>query len=277
MEKILYVINPHRPRLLSIGFASRLAARTNSRLTGLFIENLFEKEKKDPGESYYATVPEEGQDTVVRTDTDHAITLFTRECSYHAISSETYVDKGEPIQLVLQESRYADVLVLDPDLSFYNDSTDQLPTHFVKEILSRAECPVILAPAKDVDIREIVFCYDGSASAVFAVKQATYLFPEFRAVNVLLLAVKKSENEDTSEDERRMMAWLQAHYTHVTYTALNGTTKDQLLTYFLRKEKKLVVLGAYGRTALSNFFRPSAADTLVRTVDLPLFITHFNR
>lgn len=277
MEKILYVINPHRPRLLSIAFASRLAARTKSRLTGLFIENLFEREKTEPGQSYYETVPEEGQDTIVRTDTDHAITLFTRECSNHIISCETYIDKGEPIQLVLQESRYADLLVLDPDLAFYDDSAAPMPTHFVKEMLARAECPVILASAKDVDIQEIVFCYDGSASSVFALKQATYLLPEFRDTNVLLLAVKTSDKDDTSEDEHRMMAWLQAHYTHVSYKALTGTAKDQLLTYFLRKEKKLVVLGAYGRTALSNFFRPSAADTLVRTVDLPLFITHFNR
>lgn len=277
MEKILYVINPHRPRLSSIAFASRLAARTNSRLTGLFIENLFEKEKNDPGESYYATVPEEGQDTLVRTDTDHAITLFTRKCSNHAIRCETYVDKGEPIQLVLQETRYADLLVLDPDLSFYDDNAAQMPTHFVKEMLSRAECPVVLAPEKDMDLEEIVFCYDGSASSVFALKQATYLFPEFGDVNVLLLTIKQSDKEDSLEDERRMMAWLQAHYTHVAYKTLDGTAKDQLLTYFLRKEKKLVVLGAYGRTALSNFFRPSAADILVRTVDLPLFITHFNR
>jgi hypothetical protein len=34
-------------------------------------------------------------------------------------------------------------------------------------------------------------------------------------------------------------------------------------------------MGAYGRSMLSNFFKKSNADVLMRVVDLPLFVTHY--
>lgn len=279
MEKILVVINAYKPQLSAIRFACLLAASTKSCLTGLFIENVYDSkfdESYSEGD-YFTSVPQEDTETIVRTDPDHAITLFVRECSLHAVATETYVDKGEPIQLALRESRYADLLILDPSVNFYEDGAQQLPSHFTKEIMSGAECPVMLAPDKITDVDEIVFCYDGSASAVYAMKQFTYLLPVYQKTKVLLLTVKRSEKENASEDDRRILAWLTSHYDHADYKILTGNVKEELFTYFFMKEKKLVVLGSYGRNTMSTFFKPSAADQLVRTVDLPLFITHLNR
>lgn len=36
----------------------------------------------------------------------------------------------------------------------------------------------------------------------------------------------------------------------------------------------MVVMGAYGRTKLSNFFRRSTAELLIEINDFPLFIAH---
>ena len=71
-----------------------------------------------------------------------------------------------------------------------------------------------------------------------------------------------------------MMEWLRAHYSSVCYHVLKGESKDELFNYFFMHENKFIVMGAYGRSMLSNFFRKSEADVLIRMVDLPLFITH---
>ncbi|MGZ5190837.1 MAG: universal stress protein, partial [Flavisolibacter sp.] len=68
--------------------------------------------------------------------------------------------------------------------------------------------------------------------------------------------------------------WLSAHYISVDYQSLKGDVKDELFTWFFMKERKLIVMGAYGRPMLSRFFKKSNADVLIRSVDLPLFITH---
>jgi nucleotide-binding universal stress UspA family protein len=70
------------------------------------------------------------------------------------------------------------------------------------------------------------------------------------------------------------MDLLRAHYSSVRSQALKGDPRNELVTYFFMQSKKIVVLGAYGRSMLSNFFKKSNADRLLRTVDLPLFITH---
>lgn len=276
MEKILLVINAHRPNLKSIDFACRIAALANTNLTGLFIETLYFQyipmaETSYP--TYFETVKEIAG-TGVTADTEQAITIFKDECKRKSINAKIYVDKGDPISEIIFESRFADLLIVDPTISF-NGREEQLPSHFVKELLASAECPVFLAPEEFEYANEIVFCYDGSASSVFAIKQFTYLFPEFRNKKVMLLQVNKTTNEEFEEGHRRVMDLLKAHYPSVCYHGIKGDVKDELLTYFFMKSKKIIVMGAYGRSMLSNFFKKSSADNLLRTVDLPLFIAHY--
>jgi hypothetical protein len=140
--------------------------------------------------------------------------------------------------------------------------------------LRNAECPVILTPNEFENPEEIVFCYDGSASSVFAIKQFTYLLPEFGNRKVLFLEVNKSGKEEFDDNHRRIMEWLRAHYHSVYYQILKGNSKDELFNYFFMKKKKMIVMGAYGRSLLSNLFRKSNADVIMSSVDLPLFISH---
>jgi hypothetical protein len=274
MEKILLVVNAHKPDIFSIDFACQVARLAQTKLTGLFIENLyFEYPVVGFDDVSYFRQVSAAANATITADTDQSIRLFKEECSHKGVSPEVYIDQGEPIQEVIFESRFADLLIVDPDISFY-DRDEPLPSHFVKEILAKAECPVLLTPEKFDKIEEIIFCYDGSSSSVFAIKQLTYLLPEFHDKKVMLLEVNRTSEEKFDESHRRMMEWLRSHYHTVYYHALKGDVKDELFNYFFKRKNLLIVIGAYGRSMLSNFFRKSNADILIRTVDLPIFITH---
>jgi len=275
MEKILLVLNARQPNISLIDFASAIARFTNTKLTGLLIENPYvELIPADiDGLSYFETINKTANVTVT-TDTDQAVRLFKEECEKKDIDPEVYIDQGEPIQEVIFESRFADLLIVDPNISFYNRE-EPLPSHFVKEILVKAECPVLLAPGKFNGFDEIIFCYDGSASSVFAIKQFTYLFSQFGNKKAMLLEVNDTSKEEFSDGHKRIMDWLRAHYHSVYYHGLKGDVKDALFQYFFMKEKKWIVMGAYGRSLLSNFFKKSNADVLIRMIDLPIFITHY--
>ena len=273
MENILLIINPDKPGLASIDFACNVATSAQARLTGVFIENFY-FEYIPIGDAmapaYFGQLQENSQ---VKADTDQAVRIFQEECQRKGIIPEVYVDKGEPIQEVIYESRFADLVIIDPYMNFYEREEDA-PSHFAREILAHAECPVLIAPEKFESIEEIIFCYDGSASSLFAIKLFTYLFPAFSKKNVMLLEISKSDSEQVDESHKRIMQWLGSHYNDVHYHALKGDVKDELFTWFFMKEKKLIVMGAYGRPLLSRFFNKSAADVLIRMVDLPIFITH---
>jgi nucleotide-binding universal stress UspA family protein len=275
MKKILLVINAFKPDTTAIEFACRVAALADSGITGLLVENLYDNQPIITlnETAHYETVTESRFDAEVNTLTQKTAKIFLESCRQFNVSGDIVVDKGEPIQKVIGESHYADLLILNPGMSFYEEEV-QLPSHFTKEILANAECPVLLAPDQFSAIDEIVFCYDGSASAVYAIKQFTYLFSGLSNTKLVLLEVNFEDKEAVKDDTGKMLEWLNMHYNNVTQTTLNGNADDALFAHLLLKTKKLVVMGAYGRNLLSTFFKRSTADILIRTIDLPVFIAH---
>lgn len=273
MERILLVQNATHPNNASLHFACKIAAMTSSRLTGLFIENL-----------YYTYIPAgtidnpayfavEDTATVEKADIEQTIRIFNDTCARYAINADTSTDKGMPAEEVILESRFADLVIIDPAINFYNRE-EAIPSDFLKAILTNAECPVMLAPEEYDHLDEIIFCYDGSASSVFAIKQFTYLFPRLSGKKAMLLEVKHAAGLEFSETDSKMMEWLRLHYSHVYYNALKGDVEDELFAFLFLKKNMFVVMGAYGRSMFSKFFHKSHADLLIRAVDLPLFITH---
>jgi hypothetical protein len=274
MQKILLVINAEKANTEVISFACKVAALSGAKLTGLMIENIYLEyipSASLEAPSYFTTV--RPVNAAVKADNDQMIQLFKDECKTKKINSEVITEFDDPLKQVVFESRFADLLIIDPQVTVF-EGEEQLPSHFVKEVLAKAECPVLLAPEKFNDVEEIDFCYDGSASSVFAIKQFTYLMPQFKGKKVRVLEVKTGNKEEYNDADRKIMEWLRANYPSVCYHAFNGDVKNELFAYFFMSKNKIIVMGAYGRSILSNFFKRSSADILIRTVDLPLFIAH---
>lgn len=276
MERILLVVNASKPDFASVEFAIRIAAMARTKLTALFLESVsYEPFLLDHPDAFtysgYLLQANSFADT--KADIDKVVSAVGEACQFAGIGFDMLVGNDEPVQQTIYESRFADYLVLDPGLNL-SQREESLPSDFVREVLARAECPVLLSPKEFVDVEEVVFCYDGSASSVFAIKQFTTLLPQFRTKHALLLEVFPNGKEEFSVSDERIMLWLNMHYPSVDYKALQGHAKDELFNYLFLKTKKIIVLGAYGRSMLSKFFRESHADALIRMVDLPLFITH---
>jgi hypothetical protein len=269
MEKILLIINAQQPNMASVHFACQIAKMASTRITGLFIENLFFDPRKGKSlDQSYLSVNVDAPATVL-ADTDQSIRIFKDTCAKHRVITEVYVDQGEPIQEIVFESRYTDLLIIDPYICFYGRD-EEIPSDFLKEVLQHSECPVLIAPEQFDNVEEIIFCYDGNASSVHAIKQ----FTELSACKVMVVEVDRQGQNEFDEAHRRLLAWLRSHYTDVYYQILKGDVKDELFTYLFMKQKKFVVMGAYGRSALSNLFKKSNADQVIKAIDLPLFICH---
>lgn len=274
MEKILVAFNAHRPKITTVDFACKIAAFAQTKLTGLLVKHEFVDDIPTVIQDHSESDKNETLNGGVNIfDATQSEKLFLEECGRKGVIAEVYVDNGEPINEIIFETRFADLLIIDSSLGFYNVE-EEIPTNLVKEILGNAECPVLLAPELFEKLEEIVFCYDGSPSSVFAIKQFTYLLPQFENHMVMLLEVSNSAQLEHSDSHRRMMEWLSTHYSSARYHLLHGDVGDELFDFFFMKKNKLIVMGAYGRSMLSTLFKRSKADELIRMVDLPLFISH---
>jgi hypothetical protein len=216
MEKILLAIDAIRVNKSSLEFACYLARLTKSKVTGVFLENLVADEKpvlkKAYGRAYVNwEINEASQEYQNKVQLiDNNIRHFKESCIQQEVCFQLHRDRGVPETELLEETRFADILVADAALSFSKQYAG-MPSTFVKDILSNAECPVIIAPERFEGIDEIVFTYNGSASSLFAIKQFTYLLPQLSTKKTTILQINEA-GEWHDPEKYKFKEWLKNHY-----------------------------------------------------------------
>lgn len=276
MRNVLLAIDAVKPDQQTLRFGCYLTQLSGSSLTGIFLED--KAPEAVPGVQYaYGNVYVETIDTRELPENrfreqacEENIDLFKTICA-DRVPYNILRDQHVPIEGLIARSRFADILVISPTI--FSTSPLEIPSAFVREVMARAECPVIIAPYHLDDIKELYFAYDGQRSSVFAIKQFTYLFPELLDKKLTVLQANEKA-EFKAEDKDKIYSYLKAYYHDIDFHDLAGKPDNELFTYFLRKKDSLVVMGAYGRNRLSNFFRHSTAESLIEINSVPLFLTH---
>lgn len=278
MEKILLAINAVQPNKNALEFACYLGRLTKSKVTGVFLENLVAEERpvlKNARQiaSLDWEVDEFSEEHKAKVELiERNISLFQHGCCNGEVNSVVHRDTGLPASELIKESRFADLMVIDAETSF-NKRFEGTPTEFVRDVLRGSECPVIIAPEKFRGVDEIIFTYNGTPSSVFAIKQFTYLFPEFKYKKITIVQVNES-GEWKPADKSKFDEWLTNHYANLNFEALKGNAETTLFDHLYNKRNIFLVMGSYGRNALSQFIKPSHADLLIKTVMQPIFIAH---
>lgn len=269
MEKIVLVLNAEQINMGTIDFACFLARLSNSTLTGFFVENIL-----DYSEPVLAG---ETEDSMLTRPTRkeicaHKIADFQTACTNRGVRFSTLWKTGDALKEIVAESRFADMLVIDPELSFAN-KLEPAPTSFVKSLLPKTECPVMIAPYSFEEIDEIVFAYDAARPSVYAIKLFSYLFPQLSDKKITVLHVAESEDRFVT-DKDRLLELMQMHYNKIGFKMLIGKPADELFGYLIGRKNAMVVMGAFGRTMLSGWFKASTAETVIKATNLPVFIAH---
>jgi len=279
MKNILTAIDVLHPDKKTLEFACWLANKTHSQLTGVFLENLIYADtpvmKTLYGSPYVETIltNDVPENVDKRKACTSAISHFYEECRDKNVKHNIHIERGIPAEELIEETRFADALVIDAETSF-SKKTESVPSKFVTNVLGESECPVIISPERFEGIDEIVFAYDGSKSSFFAIKLFTYLFPQFTDRMIRVVQVNKDSDSNISE-RRRLNEWLQSHYSNIDIVLLYGEPGEELFNYLFDKEDVFVVMGAYGRSWLSNLFVRSKAHAIVKSINLPVFIAHY--
>lgn len=275
MKNILLVVNADKVSIPGIYFGCYLAQLTGSRLTGVFLENNAVAEIPALKSAYGLPYVENIVASDLPTYKEHnaackqTVEIFKRICEEKGVRFNIHRDLDAPLEEVITETRFADLLVVSREISF--EKNGQMPSEFVKDILAGAECPVMAAPMNFEGIDEILLAYDDTKSSTFAIKQFTYLFPELEDLKLTLLHICKEGDEIQRE---KFSQWVSAHYTYPVFKVVTGNPGSELFKYLLDKKRTLVIMGSYGRSTLSTILHPSTADSLLEDLDLPFFFAH---
>ena len=115
----------------AIDFACFLANSTRSKLTGIFLENVVNEEMRE-----LANASSKNDEVLCSQErskiTDDNILLFKEACEKCALTADIHRKRGVPIDEMIRESRFADLIVVDPEMSF-RGKIENSPSGFVKD------------------------------------------------------------------------------------------------------------------------------------------------
>ncbi len=223
--------------------------------------------------SYPAGVPAAVLNGAEETDIDTSAAnadRFARLCSENGMKCVVRNDRAIfGVNELKKESRFADLLVIGGETFYRNwDNSEE----YLKSVLEQAECPVIVVPEEGYFPETNILSYDGSASAIYAIKQYAYLFPELVNRPTLLVYLER-DNESIPEKER-IEELARQHFPQLSLIRVDSDRRDFFKSWISDKEKGVLISGAFGRSAVSQFFRKSFISDLLQEHRLPIFIAH---
>ena len=278
MKKFLAVFDGYHFSSSTMRYSIQLAQEAGAELVGVFLDESSYRSfnigtvlvtEKDPDKKIRAL---EEKDRLRR---EEAVRQFQKGCGKADIRYSIHRDKGIAIQELIQETMFADLLIIDKHESF-SRRREKPPTHFVRQLLASLQCPAVLVPATYQPIDKIVLLYDGQPSSTYAFRQFSYLLGNLGNIPVEIVTAKDNFLATTRLPHNKLIReWMKKHFPKASYTVLKGEAEKQITGHLRNhKENELVVLGAYRRGEVSRWFRASMADVLMQKLDTPLFIAH---
>lgn len=209
---------------------------------------------------------------------DHIITevisKFERTARDTNIRYEIYNDFRLTTHEVIKQSTYADMLVLSYRV-FYNYLTGKPDTSILYQILQGSKCPVLILPEGTKNIDNIIFTYDNKESSVFAIRAFSAMFSENMSDKIVSILSVMPNLDEEIKNEKLLLNLVRQHYNNVGMQLLEGNNISKEISNFAGNvQNPLVVMGAYGRSRISNLVLPSVANYLLESSNLPLFIAH---
>lgn len=198
---------------------------------------------------------------------------WMQQCSEAGVAGAWEVRRGVHVDALAKRSQLADFLI-----SRLRISDPDAPAGFdeVTRALFAPSSPMLLVPDTwqgELNARRIVIAWNGSSTAARAVKAALPLLQKAAAVHVL--DGESSGLSGISVPPIPLYEWLQRHDVDAQWESFEGEPDAgrNLQHRASQLDADLLVLGAWGRSRITELILGGATRWLLEHASLPLFLT----
>ncbi len=252
-----------------------------------FISNLYEKEPFLLTGAFFHSINDglvisntfaPGGPYVVYTKTEQdaynkGIQEFTALCIANNIEHRVHRESDEwNLDDMIKETRFADMVIVSGEL-FFADIEPEQPNRYLREVLKYAECPVLVIPEEVQCIKRIAIAYNGKKESMFALKMFCDVFPGLTHLPTdIFYWVKKTD--DDIPDFDYLQEFASRHFSNLNFRELFFDPSEYLATWTNKQKDTLFISGSYNRSKISNWFKKSFADDILKKHAAPVFIAH---
>jgi nucleotide-binding universal stress UspA family protein len=202
------------------------------------------------------------------------IATFEKGVKNAKIRYQIYNDFKITAHELIKQTTYADLLILSYEI-FFNHVTRKKDTSLLYHILKGSRCPVFIVPENIKPIKNIILTYDGKESSVFAIRAFSNLFDYAVKDKITTILTVSPVADEEIKNEKYLMELVKEHFRNVGLQLLNGySTSKEILNFADGVDDPLVIMGAYGRSTISNLIIPSVARRIIEHRRIPLLIAH---
>lgn len=277
MDKLLLVVDQgiNSGNVLEQAFS--LAKQNDAVLTGVFVQDLTLVDYYTVlgGEPvYYEHTFEIIKESLSESEkrTVELINYFVEACKKAGVRFRVHFDKGDPVEEVVKETLFADLLLMG--YRSYSSLAGTSDQQTVKQLLSRSRCPILLLPETAELFDSVALCYDGSESSMRAIDEYYHTFKPLCAQWPHYLVRVFDQKDHITTPEEGLEEIIQLRFPRIEWVNLVGKAREEIPYFATQKGDPLVVMGAYGGSGITRFFSGSTADHLLKTGNLQAFITH---
>ena len=269
MKKILVLINDYKVPTSSLNFAIKLAVQHEATLFGIFAQSLQYSDDSylfpgdiNASDNDFTTATDEGEHLQFLTTSKQS---FAHICETANVPFKVHAVGNHHLDTLIDYSAFADLIVGDGDSK---------PFHYsLNAFLENSHCPVLLVNKDYTETDSLIFTYDDKLSSIYAIRLFTYLFDFYKNLPVYFVSVVPTNVLGLEYDDL-IREWLPLHYPNAIIEIIKGDTKKELTNYINRLSNPLIVMGAFGRSSLSRFFKESLANYIMTQTNAPIFIAH---
>jgi hypothetical protein len=273
MKKLIIALDGEHFPKGAFEFAKQSNTEKNILLAGVFLSPVdYSKVLALTGMEGMSLTPEWLMKNEDEIPVNKNISLFEKACTAAGIEFRIHKDIHlMAISSLIEETRFADALLISSDLFYANVSKEQ-PNFYLEEVLKKTECPVMLVPENYREPGQVILTYDGNESSVFAIKQFAYVYPELTKKETLLLSI--TEHEEDLPQYNLITELASVHFPTLKIQALHLKHKKDFAEWMKEKPDSFIVMGAFSRSIFSQLLRKSFASDVIHDISMPIFISH---
>lgn len=209
-----------------------------------------------------------------RREIEHSIELFENACRHAGLEYRVHNNSSDwNMGNLVTESRFADLLLLGMDV-FFREADGKQAGNVMKDILHKAECPVMLVPENWQPPEKLLFAYDGRKESVYAMKEFAHLFPHWRQLPANIIYIHEDDGKEIPE--LPLLEELAArHFSNLEITRLDFNGKKYFELWASEIPANLIlVTGAFGRSMFSMSLKKSFLAGVIEQHRVPIFAGH---
>ena len=264
MKKIITLFDVLNTPWHVLSFAIKIAQENVASITGIFLKPRRTKsEYKYPFPNDLSLTEDKLSNEFISHENalllEDNIKLFKDECESEKVAFE--IQKEVSIKEFIVQSLNSQLIIADTRADFIDD------------VLPEISCPVCLISENELP-QKLLLMLDEGLSSRNAIEKFAALFPGLTTMPAQLVSINLKEEEQLA-NEQFINHNLNNTYPRLTKYSLQGNIEKELLKFLGDEpERIMVVMGAFGRSDVSRFFRDSLAKVILDKTRLSLFIVH---